>query len=144
MHLARIHPNIPKTRKLLIAAACLAIAFATCASAIALHTEISAAQAPSEPSKKLHVKADSLKLVSQVRPIYPPKVKAAGIQGAVILDVLIGKDGVPEQIRIQKGPKQLQESALDAVRQWRYEPYLLNGDPVEVETSITVVYSLAN
>jgi protein TonB len=56
--------------------------------------------------------------------------------------VLINKDGVPTNISVQKGPQDLQKSALDAVHQWRWQPYLLNGQPIDVETTITVVYSL--
>jgi len=48
-----------------------------------------------------------------------------------------------EEVSAISGPKELQQSALDAVRQWTYKPYLLNGDPVEVETTINVIYTLA-
>jgi protein TonB len=61
----------------------------------------------------------------------------------VILDATIGKDGTVENLKVLSGPAPLQQSALDSVRQWKYKPYLLNGDPVEVETKITVVYSLS-
>jgi outer membrane biosynthesis protein TonB len=56
---------------------------------------------------------------------------------------VIGKDGTVEELRVASGPKELQQSSLDAVRQWIYKPFLLNGDPVEVKTTINVVYSLA-
>jgi TonB family protein len=144
MNLTRNRPNIPGPRKLLIAAACAAIALGTCASAIALRVEIARVETQPDAPKKIHVKADDLKLVSEVRPVYPQEAKEKRISGAVILEAIISKEGVPSELRIQKGPKELQASALDAVRQWRYEPFLLNGDPVEVETTITVVYSLAN
>jgi bla regulator protein blaR1 len=129
-------------QQLLVLAACATVALATCVSAIALRMDVSGAQAQTE-SKKIHVKADDLKILSQVPPVYPPKAKEAKIEGSVVLEVIIGKDGVPEHISIQKGPKELQASALDAVRQWRYQPFLLNGDPVQVETTITVTYALA-
>jgi periplasmic protein TonB len=66
----------------------------------------------------------------------------AGTEGSVVLDVLISKEGVPEHISIQKGPLAFQKSALNAVRQWRWQSFLLNGNPIEVETSVTVVFTL--
>jgi TonB family protein len=76
-------------------------------------------------------------------PKYPAEAKKEGIQGTVVLDAVIGKDGTVEELRVASGPKELQQSSLDAVRQWIYKPFLLNGDPVEVKTTINVVYSLA-
>ncbi len=80
--------------------------------------------------------------ISKVNPIYPLDAKAAGIQGAVILHAIIGKDGSVENLQIISGPPALAGSALDAVRQWKYNPYLLNGKPIEVETIITVNFTL--
>jgi TonB family protein len=77
-----------------------------------------------------------------VNPIYPPDAKANRIQGAVILEVIIGKDGTIQNINSVTGPDMLQESALEAVRQWIYKPYLLNGQPTEVQSTITVNYTL--
>ena len=60
-----------------------------------------------------------------------------------MLDVIIGKDGAVENIRVQNTPDDsLAKSAMEAVRTWRYRPYLLNGDPIEVETTVNVVYNL--
>jgi TonB family protein len=143
MNLTQKRPEMRGRSRLLIAIACAAVALITCVSAIALRVNISEAQAQTDQPKKIHVKSDNLKLVSQVHPIYPPEAKKARIQGAVVLEVVISKEGVPEHIVVQSGPEELRVSALDAVRQWRYEPYLLNGDPVEVETTITVTYELA-
>ena len=75
-------------------------------------------------------------------PVYPPDAKKARIQGTVVLDAIIGKDGTVEKLVVQSGPSALQQSALDAVRQWTYKPFLLNGDPVDAKTTINVVYSL--
>jgi TonB family protein len=104
--------------------------------------DVSPATAQTETPKKIHVNADDHKPISQVRPVYPVDAKEARIQGAVVLDVVIDKEGVPTKIDVQKGPKELQQSAKDAVGQWRWQPFLLNGNPIEVETTITVVYSL--
>ena len=67
----------------------------------------------------------------------------AGRLGWVQLDAVISKTGEVEQLKVASGPKELQQSALDAVRQWTYKPFLLNGQPIEVRTTINVNYSLA-
>ena len=142
MNLTQKRAEIQVVGRFAIAAACVLVAIATCASALALRMDVTPAAAQSNPPKKIHVKADNLKLTTHVDPVYPPAAKAAGTEGSVILDVIISKEGVPEHISVQKGPSALQASALDAVRQWRWQPFLLNGDPIEVETSVTVVFSL--
>ncbi len=83
-------------------------------------------------------------IVSKVAPIYPPDAKAARISGAVVLHAIIGKDGTVAALDVVSGPRELQTSALDAVRQWVYKPYLLNGEPTEVETTVTVTYSFGS
>jgi protein TonB len=60
----------------------------------------------------------------------------------VILQATISKTGTIENLRVVSGPAMLQQAALDAVRNWRYKPYLLNGDPVEVDTQVNVIFSL--
>ena len=81
-------------------------------------------------------------LISKVSPVYPPDAKKARIQGKVLLKAVIGKDGHVEHLDVVSGPSELQQSSVDAVRQWVYKPYLLNGDPIEVETTISVIYTL--
>ena len=81
-------------------------------------------------------------LISAVPPVYPPIAKAARVSGTVVLMALISKTGDIENLRIVSGPPMLQSAALDAVRQWRYRPYLLNGEPVEVATTVNVVFNL--
>jgi protein TonB len=81
-------------------------------------------------------------LVTKVTPPYPPMAKMARVQGAVVLQAVISKKGNIENLRVMSGHPMLVQSALDAVKQWRYRPYLLNGEPVEVETQITVNFSL--
>lgn len=75
-------------------------------------------------------------------PHYPAIAKAAHIQGTVVLQATIAKEGTIENLRVISGPPMLQAAAMDAVRTWTYKPYLLNGDPVEVETQVNVVFSL--
>jgi TonB family protein len=82
-------------------------------------------------------------LVTKVQPQYPPDAKVARIQGTVELEVTITKDGVPSELRVVSSPgDDLSESAIEAVRQWRYRPTLLNGAPVEVVSSVIVNYTL--
>ena len=80
--------------------------------------------------------------VREVKPVYPPIAKTARVQGNVVLQAEISKEGTIQNLRVLSGPPLLIQSALDAVKQWRYRPYVLNGEPVEVETTITVMFSL--
>jgi len=82
------------------------------------------------------------KLISQPRPVYPPLARQARIQGTVQLQAIIAKDGTVTQLEMLSGHPLLVQSAMDAVRQWRYQPTLLNGEPVEVVTTIAVVFNL--
>ncbi len=81
-------------------------------------------------------------LVEKILPQYPAIARAARIQGIVVLQATISKGGSIENLRVISGPPMLEQAAMDAVRSWRYKPYLLNGEPVEVETTINVVFSL--
>jgi protein TonB len=81
-------------------------------------------------------------LLSSTIPQYPAIPKAAHIQGVVVLQATISKTGSIENLRVVSGPPMLRQAAIDAVQTWRYKPYLLNGDPVEVETTINVVFNL--
>jgi protein TonB len=81
-------------------------------------------------------------LISHITPIYPPIARAARQEGTVVLQATISKSGTIEGLRVLSGPPMLQQSALNAVEQWRYRPYLLNGEPVEVETTINVNFVL--
>jgi protein TonB len=82
-------------------------------------------------------------LINQVRPVYPQIAKNARIQGAVVLQAEISKGGTIENLRVISGHPMLVPAALDAVKQWRYKPYYLNGEPVAVETTITVNFTLS-
>lgn len=83
------------------------------------------------------------KLVFQAKPIYPDAAREARISGVVILEAVIGKDGAVQNVRVITGHPLLAPAAVDAVSQWRYEPTLLNDQLVEVVTTITVTFSLA-
>jgi protein TonB len=82
-------------------------------------------------------------LIHRVQPMYPPLARQARIQGTVVLQAEISKDGTIENLRLISGHPMLAPSAIEAVKQWRYKPYFLNGEPVAVETQITVNFTLA-
>jgi periplasmic protein TonB len=82
-------------------------------------------------------------LVRKVLPAYPPLARAARIEGTVVLQAMISKQGIIENLRVVTGHPMLVPAAIEAVRQWRYRPYVLNNAPVEVETQITVNFLLA-
>jgi protein TonB len=81
-------------------------------------------------------------LVHKVLPTYPPLARMARIQGQVVLQAVISKQGAIEDLKVLGGHPMLLPAAIEAVRQWRYRPYFLNNEPVEVETQITVNFSL--
>jgi periplasmic protein TonB len=82
-------------------------------------------------------------LVHKILPTYPPLARSARIQGQVVLQAVISKQGIIENLRVLAGHPMLAPAAIEAVSQWRYRPYVLNNEPVEVETQITVNFSLA-
>jgi periplasmic protein TonB len=82
-------------------------------------------------------------LVHKVLPTYPPLARNVRIQGQVVLQAVISKQGIIENLRLLSGHPMLVPAAIEAVRQWRYRPYILNNEPVEVETQIIVNFSLS-
>jgi periplasmic protein TonB len=82
-------------------------------------------------------------LIRRIQPTYPPLARQARIQGAVILQAEISKNGDIENLRLISGHPMLAPAAIEAVKQWKYKPYVLNGEPVEVETQITVNFTLS-
>ena len=82
--------------------------------------------------------------VSNPQPDYPPVAKAAHVQGTVVLQAIISKTGTIEGLAVISGPPMLRASALDAVRRWRYKPYIFNGVPTEVDTTISVNFTFGD
>ena len=82
-------------------------------------------------------------LVRRVNPVYPPLARQARIQGTVILQAQISKDGSIENLQLISGHPMLAPAAIEAVKQWKYKPYLLNGEPVEVDTQVQVNFTLS-
>jgi hypothetical protein len=158
-------------RRAALTVACAVLGVAACGSAFALRVHVNTlnfvASADDEPTKPIHVSAGVMAKVriSGDNPVYPAEAKQAGIQGIVVLAVRVGTDGTVEAIHVVTDHSQLQSavddveqwtghrdavtsnpalqrSAIDAVRTWVYKPFLLNGEPVEVDTTVNVIYTL--
>jgi TonB family protein len=105
----------------------------------------SAAKSPSSAPRRIRVGGlvQRTKLVEQTKPEYPESARAKGIQGVVLLQAVISKEGQPYSLNVLNSPDPaLSEAARRAVEQWRYEPTLLNGEPIEVATTIAVRFHL--
>jgi protein TonB len=83
-------------------------------------------------------------LLAPIRPIYPAIAHAAGVQGTVIVEAVISRTGTIEDLRVVSGPPMLRRAAIDAIRSARYQPYRLNGEPIAVQTTITVNFRLSS
>jgi protein TonB len=81
-------------------------------------------------------------LIRRIEPTYPTLARQARIHGVVVLTAIIDKQGNIENLQLVRGHPMLAPAAIDAVRQWHYKPYLLNGQPVEVETTVTITFRL--
>ena len=147
MTLTHKHRSMSTARRIALAAACALITLTTCTSALALHTDVAALNpfgAMGTPAQ-IHVGSGVMarQKISGQNPEYPPEAKSKKVQGKVVLAVTIGKDGIPRNIHATKSPStSLSKSAIDAVRTWHYRPYLVNGEPVDVETIVNVIYNL--
>jgi protein TonB len=86
---------------------------------------------------------DEGSLIHRVQPVYPPLARQAGVQGVVVLQARISRLGTIENLQMVSGHPLLVKAAMDAVRQWRYRPYVLNGEAVEIETQVTVNFTLS-
>ena len=95
---------------------------------------------PAPPVQRVRVSQGVIKglLIYRVEPAYPPLAKQARIQGVVVMTALIDKGGNVQNLQVVSGHPLLAPAAIEAVKQWRYKPFLLNGQPVEVETTVTV------
>jgi periplasmic protein TonB len=98
-------------------------------------------QAPKQPA---HVSQGIMegRVYDKILPVYPAIARAVHTEGTVVLEATISKSGAIANLHVLSGPAILQQAAIDAVRQWRYRPYLLNGEPVDVETTVNVVFKL--
>ena len=148
MSLTEKSMQVRGVRRIATVAACVVFGLGTCASALALRMEVSApvvqggGQSASGTPARISGGVMAGNILTKVQPVYPQEAKDAGISGAVVLHAIIGKEGTVESLVVISGPKELQGAALDAVKQWTYRPYLLNGEPTEVNTTIMVNFSL--
>ncbi|MGC1684007.1 MAG: energy transducer TonB, partial [Candidatus Acidiferrales bacterium] len=97
---------------------------------------------PTQQRIRVGGNVQSAKMIRQVQPVYPQIAKTAHVQGTVLLHAIISKDGSVQELQYVSGPPLLMKAAMDAVREWRYQPTLLNGEPVEVETTVSVIFTL--
>jgi len=113
---------------------------------IMVGTPVAALPPPPKATAPVRIKqggnVTAASIISQTKPVYPALARQARIQGNVVLHAIIDKDGDVAQLEVVSGHPLLVQSALDAVKQWRYKPTLLNGDPVEVDTTITVTFTM--
>ena len=111
-----------------------------------INVPIPASKAPEPtPVKRMRIAARvaEANLIHDVAPQYPPEAGRARVEGTVVLMAAIGKDGSVQDVRVESGLPILAQAAVDAVKQWRYRPYLLNGEPVEVDSRITINFTLS-
>jgi protein TonB len=96
------------------------------------------------PAKRLAISSgvSAGMLVTQIRPVYPAIARAAHVTGSVIVEAVISKAGTIESLHVISGPEMLRAAAMDAIREARYRPYKLNGEPTEVQTTITVNFTM--
>lgn len=150
MRLAEKPIEMGVARRAALAVACAVLGLAACGSAFALRIHVNTrnfvAAASDKPAKRVHVASGVMAgtKISGDNPVYPQEAKDQRVQGTVVLDATIGTDGAVEYLHVVSGPTLLQQSSLDAVKTWMYKPFLLNGEPVEVQTQISVVYTLAD
>jgi TonB family protein len=119
----------------------------------AMQSMVVTAKAPPEVLEKRHAASpkrirvgglvEASKLLESERPVYPESARVRGVEGVVVLEAVISMEGVPLSLTVLKSPDpELSEAALAAVRQWHYKPTLLNGEPIEVVTTITINFRL--
>jgi len=115
-----------------------------CPSCIDIPTAGPKAPAPETPrEKRLHVtRIDPAMLIHRVEPVYPTLARQIGRSGRVELRAIIATDGTIQSLQVISGDPFFYQSALDAVRQWRYKPTVLNGEAVEIDTFISVIYNM--
>ncbi len=97
------------------------------------------------PVKRMRIASQvaEANLIHDVAPQYPPEAGRARIEGTVVLMAVIGKDGSVKDVRVESGLPTLAQAAIDAVKQWRYKPYMIDGEPIEVDSRITINFTLS-
>ena len=147
MHLTEEHRPLRRLRHTLTLTAAAVFTLTAWTTALALRVNVASADATAAEAPAPHIPRVSSavmagNLLTHVNPIYPRAAKSAKMQGSVVLRAVIAKDGTVGDLQVMSGPAEFRASALDAVQQWTYKPYVLNGEPTAVETTITVNYTL--
>lgn len=105
------------------------------------HVSVAAAPPANRPMR-ISAGVSAGMLMVPIRPVYPAIAKAAGVQGTVVVEAVISRTGTIESLHVVSGPPMLQNAAIEAIHAARYQPYRLNGEPTEVETTITVNFRM--
>jgi TonB family protein len=150
MRLAMKREEIGRVMRAMTALTCVAVGAVTCASALALRMEITAPATSANQNEKqtaLKVAPGVIagNVIYQKHPVYPAEAKTNKdtLNGPVVLYAIISKEGLVKELSVKQSLRaDYDQAALDAVKEWRYKPFLLNGDPTEVETTITVNYNI--
>ena len=121
----------------------LAVSLLLLSLSLSTFTCVAASQEASPQAEPVGPSVMAGQIITKVAPIYPPLARQARIQGNVVLKVRISKTGDVENLQLYSGHPMLAPAAIEAVKQWKYKPYLLNGDPVEVSTTVTVNFTLS-
>lgn len=113
---------------------------------LAMSTFLAAAPPPAAAQQKKPLRISGIvmqtKLVKTAPLKYPKQARKKDIQGTVVLDVVINPNGTVKSVKVTDGPKELTKAAVNSVKHWRYQPVMLNGKPVEVETTVNVGFKL--
>ena len=112
------------------------------ASSFAQQSQRAGQQTTPSTTLRMDDQATSTKIIKMVRPVYPHTAEQAHVEGTVALHVITNKDGSVKKVSFVSGPPLLMQAAIDAVRQWRFQPTLVNGKPVTDHTVVRVVFSL--
>ncbi|MEO6911731.1 MAG: M56 family metallopeptidase [Edaphobacter sp.] len=129
------------------AAVCVLVGVATCGSALALRLDVNEPPPPATASainSPVKVKGGIVagNKIGGENPTYPADARKAHVSGTVVLQAVISKTGDITSLQVTSGPEELRKSAVDAVRTWQYKPYLLNGNPTAVETTVKINFNL--
>ncbi len=144
MKLMRRKENAGRVLRLAMLGACVTIGAVACASALALRVDVTEKAEAKERPVKVGAGVIAGLGIDMKKPVYPAEAiaKKDTVNGPVVLEAIISKEGLVKNLRVKQSLRaDYDRSALDAVKDWRYRPYLLNGEPTEVETTITVTFN---
>jgi bla regulator protein blaR1 len=144
MNLTKRSAEVRGVRRWAMVAACVAIGAATCVSALALRMGVGTDQDKAPKTLSVSPSVMAANIVSQKMPVYPAEAKANKdtLSGPVVLSAVINEEGVPVKLFVKQSLRaDYDQSAIDAVSQWRWKPFLLNGNPTAVKTTVTINYS---